>query len=779
MNLRVLICGEESDAQSWLRELRSSGADVAFRVASLQAVFDEALAESWDVVLSDYRMRDFGALDALDKLRRRAPATPLVVVAGAIGEQAAAECMRAGAAAFVGRDDGCRLMPAIEQAIREAREREARARAERELFSEMESNRAIVQRSLAGFYRTTVSGKMLDCNDAFARIFGYESAAEIKAMPPVKLYRTPADREAFLEKIRAQRQISNLVTSMPHRDGSTIWLLENTSLIEPEDGSEARIEGTIIDITSRVQAEEEQARLRAQLVKIACEWIGTFDAVIQPLVVIDRNFNIARLNLAFKKAAGLATFQECIGKPLSVVSTDEPWRSATSFAQAVVAGNAGTRRVQGADGKFWEIDGAIFPGSAENDPRTILTFRDVTSLETLQRNLRLSEQHFRTLIENATDLVVVIDDGGVIRYASPAGKRLLGYPREQVLGRSITELIHPEDLQPAQSVIANLGDVPMHARYRLRHLNGTWRNFEFVGVRVRNEAIQGIVINARDITDRVRAEEELALLNATLEGKVRERTRELAQANAELSLRNRQVERSSRMKSVFLANMSHELRTPLNAIIGFTELLREEFAGPLNDKQKDYLGHVFKASKHLLGLINDVLDLAKIEAGQISLNPEPIDLPAFLADVSNFIAPMAAEKGLTCEAECEPGLMLYTDAARLRQILLNLLGNAVKFTPEHGSMKIRARRDGGYITISVIDSGVGIPVEEQEAVFEEFFRASLGAGVSSEGSGLGLPMVKRLVERMGGSVKISSAPHQGSEFSFTIPMRADGIGAIH
>jgi signal transduction histidine kinase len=140
---------------------------------------------------------------------------------------------------------------------------------------------------------------------------------------------------------------------------------------------------------------------------------------------------------------------------------------------------------------------------------------------------------------------------------------------------------------------------------------------------------------------------------------------------------------------------------------------------------------------------------------------------------------MAAGKELSCVTECEAGLIVYTDAARLRQVLLNLVGNAVKFTPRHGAMKIGARRDGGYITISVIDSGVGIPPEEQEAVFEEFFRASLGAGISSEGSGLGLPMVKRLVERMGGSVKIRSAPHQGSEFSFTIPLRGEGMGAIH
>ncbi|HWZ42503.1 MAG TPA: ATP-binding protein [Candidatus Saccharimonadales bacterium] len=654
MSLRVLICGEEHVAQQWLRELP---ADVVFRVSSSRAEFEQALQESWDVVLSSYRIDDFGVLDALEVLRRKDPATPLVVVAGAIGAQAGSECIRAGAAVLVGEEDLRRLQPAMEEAVREAQERNARVEAERERFLEMASHRATLQRSLAGFYLSTIGGKLLDCNVAFARIFGFESAAEIRTRSTLSLYLSPADRDAFLARIKAHRQVSNLVTPMLHRDGSTIWILENTTFIEPEDGGEARMEGTIMDITSRKQAEDEEERLRSQLLRIACEWIGTFDAVTQPLVLLDPKFNIVRLNRAFKEAAGMASFQECAGKPLSAVSTGEPWHSSVFFAREVAAGRAGIRKVQGADGMIWEIDGAIFPGTAENDPRIILTFRD--------------------------------------------------------------------------------------------------------------------------ITERVQAEEGLALLNATLEGKVRGRTRELAQANAELSLRNRQVERSNRMKSVFLANMSHELRTPLNAIIGFTELLREQLAGPLNDKQRDYLGHVFKASKHLLGLINDVLDLAKIEAGQITLNPESIDLPSFLADVKNLIAPMTAGKGLICEAECEPGLVLYTDAARLRQILLNLAGNAVKFTPASGRMKISAQRDGAYITISVLDSGVGIAVEEQEAVFEEFFRATLGAGISSEGAGLGLPMVKRLVERMGGSVKMRSAPQQGSEFSFTVPLRHDTTGVTH
>ncbi len=662
MNLRILICGEGGDAEPILRELPGGGTDVTCRVVATAADFEAALSlsEAWDVVLSDYRVRGFTVLEALEIMKRRDCRAPLIVVTEPVGDEAAAACIRAGAWGFLARSDRAR----IGEVIRQARDDQARA-----------------------------------------------------------LARDWAKDEGQL-----------------HRD--------------------------------------EQSRLRAQLVKIACEWIGTFDAVSQPLVLLDREFCIVRLNRAFKEATGLPSFTECIGQPLSAISSQEPWHAATEIAENVAAGLVGAGRVaDSVTGRTWEIDGGIFSGSPDNDPRIILTFRDVTSLETLQRNLRLSEQHFRTLIENATDLVAVIDDAGVIKYASPAGKRLLGYPREQVLGREISTLIHPEDRESAQERIAVLGDVPAVARFRLRHMNGAWRSFEFVGVRVRNETMQGIVINARDITDRVKAEEEIVLLTATLEARVNERTRELAETNAELSLRNRQVENSNRMKSLFLANMSHELRTPLNAIIGFTELLRDQFAGPLNDKQKDYLGHVSRASKHLLGIINEVLDLARIEAGQITLHPETVSLPEFLEEIRDLVAPMVSEKNLSCETRCEPGLALFADSARLRQILLNLVGNAVKFTPENGSVRITAQRQGNEVTISVIDSGVGIPAQEQEAVFEEFFRASLGAGVSSEGAGLGLPMVRRLTERLGGRVTVRSVPHEGSEFSVTIPVREEEIGA--
>jgi len=768
MNLRILICGEDGDAESVLRELPGGGADFACRVVASAADFEAALSEAWDVVLSDYRVRGFTVIEALEIMKRRDCRAPVIVVSEPVGDEAAAACVRAGAWGFLAKSDRARIGEVIESAWVSARNQSK---------DEGQFHR-VVQQNLAGFYRSTFSGRLLECNEAFARMFGFTSVAEIQAQSTLGLYRTAAERDSFLGLLKSRLKVSNLETPVVRKDGSTIWVLENTMLVPSETGGEPVIEGTMIDITARKQAEEEQSRLRAQLVKIACEWIGTFDAVSQPLVLLDREFCVVRLNRAFKEAAGLPSFTECIGRPLAAISEQEPWRAATEIAENVAAGVVGTRRVaDSVTGKTWEIDGGIFSGLPDNDPRIILTFRDVTSLETLQRNLRLSEQHFRTLIENATDLVAVIDDTGVIKYASPAGKRLLGYPREQVLGRAIATLIHPEDREAAQEQIAALRDVPAVARFRLRHMNGAWRSFEFVGVRVSNETMRGIVINARDITDRVRDEEEIVLLTTTLEARVNERTRELAETNAELSLRNRQVENSNRMKSLFLANMSHELRTPLNAIIGFTELLRDQFAGPLSDKQKDYLGHVSRASKHLLGIINEVLDLARIEAGQITLHPETVSLPEFLEEIRDLVAPMVSEKSLTCQSMCEPGLALFADSARLRQILLNLVGNAVKFTPENGSVRITAQRQGGEVTISVIDSGVGIPAQEQEAVFEEFFRASLGAGVSTEGAGLGLPMVRRLTERLGGRVTVRSAPHEGSEFSVTIPVREEEIGA--
>ena len=260
--------------------------------------------------------------------------------------------------------------------------------------------------------------------------------------------------------------------------------------------------------------------------------------------------------------------------------------------------------------------------------------------------------------------------------------------------------------------------------------------------------------------------------HAELEHRVQERTTQLAAANKELDLRNREVERATKLKSKFLASMSHELRTPLNAIVGFSDLLAEQTAGELNEKQKRFVNHIKQGSAHLLQLINDILDLSKIEAGQLELRSERFQINEALPEVLSTIRPLAMAKQITVRHTLESDLAVYADRVRFKQILYNLLSNAVKFTPKDGGISIECAGDGEFISISVTDTGIGIRPEDQGIIFEEFRQVEGSRDSTQEGTGLGLAITKRLVEQQGGKISLTSEPGKGSRFTFTLPAGA-------
>ena len=246
--------------------------------------------------------------------------------------------------------------------------------------------------------------------------------------------------------------------------------------------------------------------------------------------------------------------------------------------------------------------------------------------------------------------------------------------------------------------------------------------------------------------------DELRRSYAELEQKVEERTAQLAVAN--------------RHKSEFLANMSHELRTPLNAIIGFSEALREKMFGEQNDKQLEYLNDIHASGRHLLSLINDILDLSKIEAGRMELDVQSFAGPSALEAALALVRERAQKKGIRLSLELDPALgEVRADERKFKQILLNLLANAIKFTPEGGRIAVGARLNGAGLEVAVSDTGIGIAPNDQAAVFEEFRQV----GPRAEGTGLGLALTRRFVELHGGSIRLDSAPGRGTTFTFTLP----------
>jgi len=314
---------------------------------------------------------------------------------------------------------------------------------------------------------------------------------------------------------------------------------------------------------------------------------------------------------------------------------------------------------------------------------------------------------------------------------------------------------------------------------------------------------QIITDKSRIVQEKTQLAEELQKLNQTLEATVKERTREVVEKNLrlyelseelqfqkeELVDTNEQLEKTSRMKSAFLANMSHELRTPLNSIIGFAEILKDRMFGELNERQEKYLTHILTSGRHLLQLINNILDLSKVEAGKMKLNLEAFSVNRVIDEVQTIIKTLAYKKNIEIQMLLCPEVIMYGDISKFKQILYNLLSNAIKFTPEKGIVTITTQEvaagavfdggagakpfvtDGKSLLVSVLDTGIGIMEEEQEKIFLEFEQTDQTRARGYEGTGLGLALTRKLVQLHGGQIWVRSEINKGSEFILVIPIK--------
>ena len=386
---------------------------------------------------------------------------------------------------------------------------------------------------------------------------------------------------------------------------------------------------------------------------------------------------------------------------------------------------------------------------------------DITERKRAEELLQQSEERHRKLFENNPHPTWVFDRE-TLRFlaVNAAAVRKYGYSREEFLAMTLKDIRPPEDVPVLLETVRALGEGNESSNtWRHRLKDGTIIDTENTSYALTFLGRAARVVVAIDITQRKLDEAER-----------RKFVDRLAASNQELDLRNREVERATRLKSKFLASMSHELRTPLNAIVGFSDLLADETPGALNAKQKRFVNHIKQGSAHLLQLINDILDLSKIEAGQLELRCEDFQVKDALPEVLSTIRPLAMTKTIQVHHKLEAGRPVYADRVRFKQILYNLLSNAVKFTPKEGRIDIDCVESGNEVCISVTDTGIGIRAEDQAVVFEEFRQVEGNTNTANEGTGLGLAITKRLVERQGGKISLESEPGKGSRFTFTLPI---------
>ncbi len=378
-----------------------------------------------------------------------------------------------------------------------------------------------------------------------------------------------------------------------------------------------------------------------------------------------------------------------------------------------------------------------------------------------------SERQFSdTMIESMPGVLYFYDMGGRFLRWNRNFERVSGYSGIEIADMHPLQFFTDEDRPTVEARIDEVftrGESSVEAPFLAK--DGTTIPYMFTGRSVELDGRRCLVGVGIDISERKAAEAALRELNASLEHKVATRTEELRA----LLVR---AEAADRIKSAFLATMSHELRTPLNSIIGFTGIVLQGMAGPLNPEQTKQLGMVRGSARHLLELINDVLDLSKIEAGQLEVRVEPFDLPESLERVAASVRPQAEKKGLELGVRVAPELRSMTgDRRRVEQVLLNLMNNAIKFT-DSGRVTVEAAADaGGSLRIRVSDTGIGIKAADLSSLFLPFRQVDSGLSRQHEGTGLGLAICRRLVALMGGEITVSSEWMQGSVFTVRLPLK--------
>ena len=576
----------------------------------------------------------------------------------------------------------------------------------------------------------------------------------------------PEDRRALEDAWRSAAQ-STVRVRAQRRDGAIVWI-EHVVEPEPRGGGGPRFRAALVDVTAQARACADEALFAPWLRLIA-------DSTPMALFVVDERGCFARFYYKAREG-GAQLRSDVVGLRVADALHDFP--GLTLAIQRAAQGQS-VHESQRIRGTTIEVHCAPIIAGDGRPAGALGVAIDLTRQVSLDESRRDSEAFFQSIIQTVNDGILVNDVDGVIEYANERLARFLGTTAAEMVGRRIFDYMDDESAAEARENLRRRragAEDEFDFRWRRRDGSEFWSIVHAKPLYDASGAHRGSVVAINDITRRKLAEDALRLAHDDLERRVIERTEELQVEVQERRKAEEQAIQANRTKSAFLASMSHELRTPLNAILGYSELVAEEMADAGDDEYLEELRRIHHAGAHLLELINDILDLSKIEAAKMELHMERFVLGELVRELDATTMPLALKNdnrlAYTCAA-CDHDRELLSDRTKVKQILLNLISNACKFT-QRGEVRVDLRIEAieavEWLFIDVADSGIGIPAERLDAIFQAFTQADARVVSSYGGTGLGLTISRRLAQMLGGDIHVRSVVGVGSTFTLAIPL---------
>jgi PAS domain S-box-containing protein len=625
-----------------------------------------------------------------------------------------------------------------------ARDITDRVRLEEQLREQQTYLRGLIESSVDGLVTVDPEGFITDVNEQFCRMTGY-LREELIGSSFKKYFTDPDSAEIGVKSTLAKGVVTNYELVLKTKTGRKATVSFNASIFR---GADDRVQG----IFASARDISEQARLQLQLGEQQAYNRSLIEASADALFAVAPDGTITDVNEEATHITGYSRkhlinskFSEYFTEPARArEGVEKTLRESRVLGYELVLTTRQGRRIT------VSFNAGIFTDVAGQPLGVLAGARDITEQKNLEQQLRYQQFYTRSLIESNIDALMTTDPLGIITDMNQQMEALTGYGREDLIGTPFKSYFtNPAQAEKGIKQVLENGKV---TNYELiaQHKNGkkTVVSYNATTFYDRENKLQGVFAAARDVTERKQFEESL--------------------------------QEANRMKSEFLANMSHELRTPLNGIIGFSELMIDGKAGKLAEKQEEYLTDIHNSGKHLLQLINDVLDLAKVESGKMEIYPERFSVKKSIEEVTNVVSPLAKNKNISINIDVIKDLKdVKIDKQKFKQILYNLMSNSVKFTDDGGHINISGSLyDDNQFCIKVTDTGIGIKKEDFAKLFYEFQQIDSGMARKYQGTGLGLALTKKIIEFQRGKVEVESEYGKGSTFTVILPTEIDGGGAV-